>query len=65
MQSGGTGGAEDLLAAETGNTVGKGERKTLGDELLDVGALDILALLDLDNTENLYFMLATNSFFAH
>jgi hypothetical protein len=34
--------------------VGQGERELLGDELLDVGALDILGLLDLDNAENLF-----------
>jgi hypothetical protein len=33
--------------------VGKGEGEVLGDELLDVGALDILVLLDLDDAEDL------------
>lgn len=49
------GGAEDLLVADTGDTVGKGESEILGDELLDVGALDVLGLLDLDNAEDLRY----------
>jgi hypothetical protein len=33
--------------------VGKGELETGNQELLDVGAADVLVLLDLDDTENL------------
>jgi hypothetical protein len=32
--------------------VRQGELEVLGDELLDVGALDVVVLLELDNTEN-------------
>jgi len=39
--------------------VGQREREVLGDELLDVGALDIIGLLDLDNAEDLFSVLAT------
>lgn len=49
------GGAEDLRSADTGDTVGKGEREILGDKLLDVRAFDVLGLLDLDNAEDLRF----------
>lgn len=61
-ECGGTGGAEDLLVADTGDTVGERERETLGDELLDVRALDVFGLLNLDNAENLSFMLARAAF---
>jgi len=33
--------------------VGEGEGEVLGDELLDVRALDVLGLLDLDDAEDL------------
>ena len=33
--------------------MGKGELEVLGDQLLEVGALDILGLLQLDDAENL------------
>lgn len=33
--------------------MGEGEREVLGDELLDVGALDVLGLLELNNAEDL------------
>jgi hypothetical protein len=45
--------AEQLGVAALGDAVGEREGKVLGDELLDVGALDILGLLDLDNAEDL------------
>lgn len=45
--------AEDLLVADLGDTVGERESEFLGDELLDVGALDVLGLLELDNLEDL------------
>lgn len=38
--------------------MGKGEGQVLGQELLDVRALDIIGLLDLNNTENLKLLLA-------
>lgn len=41
--------------------MGEGEAEILGEELADVGALDVLGLLDLDNAENLSVrMLATH-----
>jgi hypothetical protein len=43
--------------------VGQREREALGDELLDVRALDIIGLLNLDNTEDLHFILATAASF--
>jgi len=46
-------GAEDLLVADLGDTVGEREGEVLGDELLDVGALDVIGLLDLNNAEDL------------
>lgn len=46
--------AEQLLAGSLGNTVGKREAQVLLEELLDVRALDILGLLDLDDAENLF-----------
>ena len=46
-------GREDLLAGGLGDTVGKGELEALGEELLDVGAADILGLLDLDDLDDL------------
>ncbi len=39
--------------ADLGDTVGKGELELGDQELLDVGAADILGLLDLNNTEDL------------
>jgi hypothetical protein len=46
-------GSEDLLADGLGNAVGKGELEVLGEELLDVGAADVLGLLDLDDLDDL------------
>ena len=46
-------GGEDLLAGGLGDTVGKRELEVLGEELLDVGAADVLGLLDLDDLEDL------------
>lgn len=57
-ESGRAGGAENLLVVEARNTVGKREREILGDQLLDVRALDVLGLLDLNDTENLHSILA-------
>ena len=34
--------------------MGEGEGKALGEELLDVGALDIVGLLELDDLEDLF-----------
>jgi len=46
-------GSEDLLANGLGDAVGKGELEVLGEELLDVGAADVLGLLDLDDLDDL------------
>jgi hypothetical protein len=46
-------GSEDLLADGLGNAVGKGELEVLGEELLDVGAADVLGLLNLDDLDDL------------
>jgi hypothetical protein len=51
-------GSEDLLASGLGDTVGKGELEVLGEELLDVGAADVLGLLDLDDLDDLQCLLA-------
>jgi len=45
-------GSEDLLADGLGNAVGKGELEVLGEELLDVGAADVLGLLNLDDLDD-------------
>ncbi len=45
--------AEDLLCGDLRNTVGQGELQVLGDELLDVGTLDVISLLQLDDTQDL------------
>lgn len=52
-ESGWPGGGEDLLGADLGDAVGQGEGQVLAEELLDVGALDIVGLLELDDTEDL------------
>lgn len=46
-------GAEDLLGVLLGDAVGEGELEVLGEELADVGTLDVLGLLELDNAEDL------------
>ena len=48
-----SGGTEDLLVADLGRAVGQREGEVLGEELSDVGALDVVGLLDLDNAEDL------------
>lgn len=45
--------AEQLLGAGLGDAVGERELQVLGNQLLDVGALDVGGLLDLNNTEDL------------
>ena len=45
------------------NAVGEGEGEVLGHELLDIGALDIVALLDLDNLEDLQQVVSKSNFF--
>jgi len=52
-EGGGAVSGEDLLAGGLGDTVRKGELEVLGEELLDVGAADILGLLDLDDLDDL------------
>lgn len=44
---------EQLLVAGLGDTVGKRELEVLGNELLNVGALDVGGLLELNDAENL------------
>lgn len=46
---------------ELRNAVGKGELDVGSEELLDVGAADVLGLLDLDNTEDLMTVLNEES----
>lgn len=51
-KGGGALGAEDLLARGLGDAVGERELEVLLEELLDVGALDVVGLLDLNNAED-------------
>lgn len=44
--------------------MGEGEPEALGDELLDVGALDIVALLQLGDAENLKTTVSVNTTFV-
>lgn len=53
---------EQLLGAGLGNTVGERELEVLGDELLDVGALDVGGLLNLNDTENLGKLSVNNKY---
>jgi hypothetical protein len=53
-EGGWSGGAEDLLVADLGQAMGQGEAEVLGDELSEVGALDVLGLGQLDDTEDLW-----------
>lgn len=55
-------GGEDLLGADLGDTVGQREGKVLGEQLLDVRALDIVGLLELDNAEDLERTISTFPF---
>lgn len=50
-EGGGAGGGEDL-AGLRGVAVRKGELEVLGEELLDVGAADVLGLLNLNDLED-------------
>lgn len=54
-------GSEDLLAGSLGNAVGKGELEVLAEELLDVGAADVLGLLDLDDLDDLGVLLESST----
>lgn len=45
---------EYSLAGSLGHTVRKREFEILGEQLFDVGALDIIGLLELDNLEDLW-----------
>ena len=49
----GAGTRGDEGRARLGDAVGERELEVLGDELADVGALDVLGLLELDNAEDL------------
>lgn len=53
-ESGRSLGAEDLLGALLGDAVGEREAQALLRELADVGSLDVLGLLDLGNSEDLF-----------
>ena len=48
---------KDLSAGCLGNAVRKWEFEVFGEELLNVGALHIFGLLELDNLENLIYLL--------
>jgi hypothetical protein len=54
--------AEHLLRAVLGDAVGERERELLGGELLDVGALDIFGLLQLNDAQNLDAYMSVLSF---
>jgi len=45
---------ENLSAGRLGNAMRKGESQALGEELLDVRALNVVGLLELNNLENLF-----------
>lgn len=51
-EGGRAGGREDLLADLGGVAVGQRELEVLGQELLDVGAADVLGLLNLNDLED-------------
>lgn len=57
--------AEHLLGADLVDAVGEGEGEVLGDELLDIGALDIFALLNLHNLEDLWQFVSESNFFLN
>jgi hypothetical protein len=46
--------SKDFGAGCLGNAVGKREFEILGEELLDVRALDVFSLLEFDDLEDLY-----------
>ena len=50
-------GGEDSGTGSLGDAVWKWELEVLGEELLDVWALDVLGLLELDDLENLCYVL--------
>lgn len=52
-ECGRSGSTEDLLGADAGDTVREREAQALGGELADVGALDVLGLLELNDAEDL------------
>jgi hypothetical protein len=47
---------EELGTGRLGNAVGKREFEVLGKELLDVWALDVVGLLELDDLEDLFIL---------
>ena len=51
LESRGT--ASSKCRARLGDTVGEGELELRDEELLDVGAADVVGLLDLDHTQDL------------
>lgn len=52
-EGGGSVGGENLLAGDLGGTVRERELEVLGEELAEVGALDVGGLLEFDDTEDL------------
>ena len=46
----------DKGRADLGDTVGERELEARGGELLDVGTTNVIGLLDLDNSENLFII---------
>ena len=56
--------SEDLLVRGFGDTMWEREFKVLSEELFDIRALDIIGLLDFDDSENLrQFALACSGYF--
>ena len=50
-------GGEDSGTGSLGDAVWKWELEVLGEELLDVWALDVLSLLELNDLEDLFYVL--------
>lgn len=57
VEGGWTLGGEDSGTGSLGDAVWEWELEVLGKELLDVWALDVLSLLELDDLEDLYYVL--------
>lgn len=57
VKGGWTLGGEDSGSGSLGDAVWKWELEVLGKELLDVWALDVIGLLELNNLEDLLYML--------
>lgn len=57
VKGGWTLGGEDSGTSSLGDAVWKWELEVLGKELLDVWALDVLSLLELDDLKDLHYVL--------